>query len=172
MTQRRRRRLVTTRHTPGYAEHLKIWQSLAWMRTNWPILYTCRSTIAINFQLNGNKSETAQDIDLKFSSFAHHMCGLDWQENFIHYSISGSVAPSSMQKRWMPLATIFVEKKFWKKFWCGFRPIRVTPWKEFLISWKKWHFEIFRTALPPRASVVHGWWVVDVSIEVNNFGSN
>ena len=49
--------------------------------------------------------------------------------------------------------------KFWKKNWCVFRPIRVTPWKEFLISWKKWRFEIFRTSLESRASdpwVAHG----------------
>ena len=57
-----------------------------------------------------------------------------------------------MQKLYTPLTTIFVEKKFWKKFWCGSRPIWVTPWEEFLISWKKWRFEIFRTAAPSRAS--------------------
>ena len=54
----------------------KFWQLLACMRTNWPILYACRPTIARIFQLNGNKSETPQDIDLKFSAFAHHMSGV------------------------------------------------------------------------------------------------
>ena len=57
-----------------------------------------------------------------------------------------------MQKVWTPLATVFVQKKFLKKFWWGFRHIWVTPWKEFLISWKKWRFEIFRTSLLSRAS--------------------
>ena len=80
------------------------------------------------------------------------MSGVNWQKNFSHCSISSSVAPSSMQKLCTPLATIFVEKKFWKKFWCGFRPIWVTPWREFLISWKKWRFEIFRTTAESRAS--------------------
>ena len=78
-------------------------------------------------------------------------------KNFDHSLICVSVTPSSRQKLWAPLATIFVEKKIWKKFWWGFRHIWVTPWKEFLISWKKWRFEIFRTALPSRASVVHAW---------------
>ena len=44
-----------------------------------------------------NKSETAQDIDLKFSAFVHQMSGLNRHENSIHCSTSGSVAPSSMQ---------------------------------------------------------------------------
>ena len=57
-----------------------------------------------------------------------------------------------MQKLWTPLATVFVERKNLKNFWWGFRPIWVTPWKEFLISWKKWCFEIFRTTAPSRAS--------------------
>ena len=108
------------------------------------------------FQLNDNKSETTQDIDLKFSAFVHHMSGVNWRRNFSHCLISGSVAPSSMQKLWTPPAAIFVEKKIWKKFWCGFRPIWVTPWKEFLISWKKWRFEIFGTSKASRAS---GPWV-------------
>ena len=78
------------------------------------------------------------------------MSGLNWHKNFGHCFISGWVAPSSMQKLWTPLATIFVEKKFWKNFWWGFRHIWVTLWKEFLISWKKWRFEIFWSALPSR----------------------
>ena len=88
----------------------------AYSRTNWPILYGSRRTIARIFQLNGNKSETTQDIDLKFSAFVHHMSGVNWQRDFSHYSISGSVAPSSMQKLWTPPAAIFVEKKFEKNF--------------------------------------------------------
>ena len=130
----------------------KFWHLPAYICNNWPISNKHRRAIARVFQLNGNKSETAQDIDLKFSAFVHHMSGLNWLENFSHCSISGLVAPSSMQKLWTPLAIIFVEKKFWKKFWCGSRPIRVTPWKEFLISWKKWRFEIFGTSKASRAS--------------------
>ena len=79
------------------------------------------------------------------------MSGLNWQKKS-HCSISASVVPSSMQKLWSPLTTLFVEKKFWKKFWCGFRLFRVTPWREFLISWKKWRFLIFWTTAESRAS--------------------
>ena len=121
----------------------------------WPFSAKCRPMIAKILQLNSNNSETNKDISLKFSAFVYHMSGLNWQKNFDHYLICVSVAPSSRQKLWAPLATIFVEKKFWKKFWWCFRHIWVTPWKEFLISWKKWCFEIFRTALPSRTSVVH-----------------
>ena len=91
-------------------------------------------------------------INTKFSAFVLHMSGLNWRKNFSHCSISGPVAPSSMPKLKTPLATIFVEKKIWKKFWWGSRPNWVTPWKEFVISWKKWRFEIFRTSLVSRAS--------------------
>ena len=102
-----------------------------------------RPMVAKIFHLNSNKSGTNKDIGLKFSAFVHHMFGVNWQKNFGHYSINRSVAPSSMQKLWAPLATKFVEKKIWKKFWWGFRHIWVTPWKENLISWKKWRFKIF-----------------------------
>ena len=85
-------------------------------------------------------------INTKFSAFVYHMSGLNWTKNFSHCSISGPVAPSSMPKLKTPLATIFVKKNCWKKFWWGSRPNWVTPWKEFVISWKKWRFEIFRTS--------------------------
>ena len=85
------------------------------------------------------------------------MSGLNWHKNFSHCSISESAAPSSMQKLWTPLATIFVEKKIWKKIWCGSRPIQVTPWKEFLISGKKWRFEIFGMSKAYRASGPEPW---------------
>ena len=61
---------------------------------NWPILYNSRRATARIFQLNSNKSETAQDIDLKFSAFVHHMFGLNRQENFCHCSINESAPPS------------------------------------------------------------------------------
>ena len=89
--------------------------------------------------------------DIKNSFHGVTQMGLK-PHQFCHRSISGPVAPPSMQKLWTPLATIFVEKKFCKKFWCGSRPIPVTPWKEFLISWKKWHFEIFGTSKASRTS--------------------
>ena len=57
-----------------------------------------RHMIAKIFQLNANKSETTQDIDLKFSAFVYHMSGPNLQETFSHCSIIESVAPSSMQK--------------------------------------------------------------------------
>ena len=82
----------------------------AYVCRNWPISYERRRAIVKIFQLNDHKSEIAQDIDLKFSAFAHHMFGVNWHKNFSHCSISGSVAPSSMQKICTPLATIFVEK--------------------------------------------------------------
>ena len=103
-----------------------------------------------DFQLKGNNFFMNQAIALKFSAFVHHMSALNWQKNFGHYSISVPVAPSSMPKLLTPLATIFVEIFFQKKIWWGFGPIWVTPWKDFLISWKKWRFEIFRTSLLSR----------------------
>ena len=59
--------------------------------------YKDRRAIARKFQLNSNNSKTAQNIDLKFSAFVHHMSGLNLHKNFSHCSISES-APSSMQK--------------------------------------------------------------------------
>ena len=53
-------------------------------------------------------------------------------------------------KFWMALATIFVRIFFGKNFWWGSRPILVTHWKEFWISWKKWPFTIFRTSCASR----------------------
>ena len=46
----------------------------------------------------------------------------------------------------MPLATISVEIFQKEKKLCGSGPIGVTTWKDFLISLKKWHYEIFRTS--------------------------
>ena len=77
-----------------------------------------RRAIARIFQLNVNKSETAEDIYLKFLGFVHHSFWLNWPKNYSHCSINGSVAPSSMQKLWTPLSTIFVEKQSKKmEFW-------------------------------------------------------
>ena len=121
-------------------------------------MYSCRPTIVRIFQLNGNKFETTQVIDLKFSAYVHHMSGVNWQKKVV-ITFSGSVAPPSVQKLWTPLAIRFVEKKFWKKFWRGFRPIRVTPWKEFLISLKKWRFEIFGTS---KVSSASGPWPIQL----------
>ena len=59
-------------------------------------------------------------------------------------------------KIWTPLATLFVEIFWNEKNWGGFRPNWVAPWKEFMISWKKRRFEIFRTTAPSRAS---GSWL-------------
>ena len=70
-----------------------------------------RPTIAKIFQLISNKSDTNEDIGLKFSAYVHHMSGLNWQKNISLCSNSGSVAPSSKQKLWPPLATIFVETR-------------------------------------------------------------
>ena len=53
----------------------KFWQLPAYVRKNWPISYKRRRAIARIFQLNDHNSETAQDIDLKFSAFVYHMSG-------------------------------------------------------------------------------------------------
>ena len=118
----------------------------------WVHLSNMSPLVATNFQSFGSNSNINQISILKFSAFVYHMSGPNWLKNFSHCSISGSVAPSSMQKLWTPLAAIFVEKKIWKKIWCGSRPIQVTTWKKFLISWKNWRFEIFGTSKASRAS--------------------
>ena len=65
-------------------------------------------------------------------------------------------------KFWTPLATVFVEIFWNEKNWGCFRPNWVAPWKEFMISWKKRRFEIFRTTAPSRAS---GSWFSKTFIE-------
>ena len=68
-------------------------------------------------------------------------------------------------KLWTSLATVFVDI-FWKeKNWVGFRPFPMTHWKEFLISWKKWRFEIFwsswKSILTLSTTYSHGhFWFV------------
>ena len=72
-----------------------------------PLITKKNQLISNNFYIN-------QDIALKFSAYVHHMSGLNWQENFDQYLICVSVAPSSMQKVWIPLATIFVRKRIFE----------------------------------------------------------
>ena len=55
---------------------VKFWQLPAYVRKNWPISYERKRAIARIFQLNDCNSKTAQDIDLQFSAFVHHMSGL------------------------------------------------------------------------------------------------
>ena len=55
----------------------KFWQLPAYVCKNWPISYKRRRAIAGIFQLNDHNSETAQDIDLKFSAFVNQMSGLN-----------------------------------------------------------------------------------------------
>ena len=116
----------------------------------WPTFTERRPTFTKNFQLNNDNSKTNQDISLKFSAYVYHVSVVNWSKNFGSCSISWSVAPPSMPKLWMPLATIFVEIFFKKRFWWGSRPIWVAQWKEFQISWKKWCFEILQTTAPSR----------------------
>ena len=71
------------------------------------------------------------------------MSALNWQKNLGYYSIIVPVAPSSMLKLLTPLATIFVEMFFQKKIWWGFGPTWVTPWKDFLITWKNGVLKFF-----------------------------
>ena len=78
-----------------------------------------------------------------------------------------------MQKLWTPPAAIFAEIKIWKKFWWGFRPILVTWWKHFLISWKKWCFEIFWTSAGSRAVIhdsSHHLWYQHYDIRLQDRG--
>ena len=89
---------------------------MAYSSRNWPISYGSRPSVAKIFQSFDHYFKTDQDINLKFSAFVHLMSGVNWSKNFCHWSISRQVAPSSMQKLWTPLATVFVEKKFEKKF--------------------------------------------------------
>ena len=137
---------------------------MAYSSRNWPISYGSRPSVTKIFQSFDHYFKTDQDINLKFSAFVHLMSGVNWSKKFCHWSISRQVAPSSMQKLWTPPAAIFVEKKFWKKFWWGFRPIWVTPWKEFLISWKKWRFEICLMTLLSRASAS---WLIALHFETS-----
>ena len=55
----------------------KFWQVPAYAGKNWPISYERRRAIFKIFQLNDHKSETTQDIDLKFSAFVYHMSGVN-----------------------------------------------------------------------------------------------
>ena len=93
---------ISSQYLEGFQNygHLteKFWQLPAFVSKNWPISYEPRRAIAKIFQLNDHNSETTQDIDLKFSAFVHHMSGLNLPKNFSHCLISGSVAPSSIQK--------------------------------------------------------------------------
>ena len=132
----------------------KFWQMPAYVCKNWPISYKRRQAIAKIFQLNGNNSKTAQDIDLNFSAFVYYMYGLNWHKNFSHCSISESAAPSSMQKLWTPIATIFVEKKFWKEFWWGSRPIKLPHERNFWFLEKNGVLEFLEQVRSPE-SVVH-----------------
>ena len=60
-----------------------------------------------------HNSEMDQDINLKFSAIVYHMSWLNCSKNMSYCSIIRQVAPSTMQKLWTPLATVFVEKN-WK----------------------------------------------------------
>ena len=59
----------------------KFWQLSTYSCTKKANVYGSRQTVARIFQLNGNKSKIAQDIDLKFSVFVHHTSWLNWQKN-------------------------------------------------------------------------------------------
>ena len=128
---------------------------MAYLSRDWLFLVKGRPFSKLNFWLIGNNFYKNQYIALKFSAYVYQMFALDWQKNFWHYSISGSVAPPSVPKLPMPLATIFVET-FSKKIFCwGSRPISATPWKEFGISRKNDVLKFLERAFRPVTSVVH-----------------
>ena len=123
---------ISSQYLEGFQIHCQLterfWQLPAYVCRKQANSYKRRRAIARIFQLNDHNSETAQDIDLKFSAFVHHMSGLNWLKNFSNCSIGGSIAPFSMQKLSTPLATIFVEKKIWKNFGVVLCiPIQVNP---------------------------------------------
>ena len=69
---------VTLREqNPSYHLTEKFWPLPTYVCRKWPIFYKHRLAIGRIFQLNDNKSETTQDIDLKFSAFVYHKSGLN-----------------------------------------------------------------------------------------------
>ena len=66
----------------------KFWQLPAYVCKKQANFYERRGAIPRIFQLNDNKSETTQDIDLKFSAFVYHMFAQIRLKNFGHCLIS------------------------------------------------------------------------------------
>ena len=61
-------------------------------------------------------------------------------KKFGHSTTSTSAATPFISKLWEGLAPRIVAIFSPKFFWGGSRPITVTPWQEFEIPLKKWHF--------------------------------
>ena len=82
------------------------------------------------------------------------MSGVNWQRDFSHYSISGSVAPSSMQKLWTPLSTISIEKKIEKDFGVVLDPFKLHHEKNFWFL-EKYAILKFSKQMPNPEPVIH-----------------
>ena len=80
-----------------------------------------------------------------FSIYSSHICA-NLIKNFLLLLNQPASHGPFEPKLWMPLATIFVDIFQKEKKWWGSRPIWVTWWKEFSISFKKWCFEFFHWA--------------------------
>ena len=93
---------------------------------------------------------------LEISAYIHHESGLNWLKNFSHSLISGSVAPSSMQKLWTPLAAIFVEKKFEKIFGVVLDPFELPHERNFWYLEKIGVFKFFERVRNPEP-VIHAY---------------
>ena len=72
-----------------------------------------------------------------------------WWANAENFKSISWVVSDLLPFNWKILAIVGLHAY---KLAYGFRPIRVTPWREFLISWKKWRFQIFRMTAESRAS--------------------
>ena len=84
------------------------------------------------------------------------MSGVNWQKNLKHCSICGSVVPPSMQKRWTPLATVFVEKKNLKKnFGAVLDPLELLHERNFWYLEKNGILKFFERERNP-GPVIHG----------------
>ena len=96
-----------------------------------------------------NYSKVVWDIFLKFSPFVYHMFVLIWWKNFLPLLNQPARSGPFLPKFWTALATVIVWIFFRKKFWGGFGPISVAYQKEFWISWKRRHFQIFQKPSSP-----------------------
>ena len=113
-----------------------------------------------------SKRHFFQDIQNSFHGVT--WMGLKPHQNFFQNFFSTNMVARGVQsfsilegatdpliEQWQKFSCQFSPDMWWKNaenFKSISRPIQVTPWKEFSISWKKWRFEIFGTSKASRAS--------------------
>ena len=144
---------------------------MAYLSRDWLFLVKGRPLSKLNFWLIVNNFFKNQYIALKFSAYVHLMSALDWQKKFWHYSISGSVAPPSVPKLPMPLATIFVET-FKKNFFGEVLDLYQLPhgknfeYLEPMVFWNVWNESSIQVT-----SVVHAlFYIIQRQMGVSFFG--